>query len=54
MTKASEWAIMDSAGIIYRGTEEEIRDRWKEPDEIYMHNTISGDLLLIEIHGRVK
>lgn len=54
MSKASEWAIMDSAGIIYQGTEEEIRDRWNNPDEIYMHNTISGDLLLIEIHERVK
>lgn len=54
MSKASEWAIMDSAGIIFSGAEEEIRNRWNDPDEIYMHNTISGDLLLIEIHERVK
>ena len=54
MTKTGEWAIMDSAGIIFSGTEEEIRERWNDPDEIYMHNTISGDLLLIEIHERVK
>jgi len=49
-----EWAIMDAAGILYTGTEEEMRERWDDPDEIYMHNTISGDLLLIEIHGRIK
>jgi len=54
MTKTGEWAIMDSAGIIFSGTEEEMRGRWNDPDEIYMHNTISGDLLLIEIHERVK
>ena len=45
---------MDSVGIIFSGIEEEIRERWNDPDEIYMHNTISGDLLLIEIHERVK
>ena len=49
-----EWAIMDAAGILYTGTEEEMRERYDDPDEIYMHNTISGDLLLIEIHGRIK
>jgi len=54
MTKASEWAIMDGVGIIFSGTEEEMRKRWNEPDEIYMHNAISGDLLLIEIHERMK
>lgn len=51
---SDEWAIMDKAGIIYTGTEEEIRGRWNDPDQIYMHNTTSGDLLLIEIHGRIK
>uniref|UniRef100_A0A6M3M407 Uncharacterized protein n=1 Tax=viral metagenome TaxID=1070528 RepID=A0A6M3M407_9ZZZZ len=51
---ADEWAIMDAAGVIYTGTEEEMKGRWNDPDQIYMHNTISGDLLLIEIHGRMK
>ena len=51
---SDEWAIMDNAGIIYQGTEEEIRGRWNDPDQIYMHNTTSGDLLLVEIHGRIK
>ncbi len=54
MTKTSEWAIRDSVGIIFSGTEEEMRERWNDPDEIYMHNTITGDLLLIEIHERMN
>jgi len=49
-----EWAIMDAAGILYTGTEEEMRERWDNLDKIYMHNTILGDLLLIEIHGRIQ
>lgn len=50
----NEWAIMDNAGVIYRGTEEDIRSRWGDPDKIYMENSITGDLLLIEIHGAIK
>jgi len=45
---------MDSVGIIHRGTEEYVKSRWDDPDKIYMENSVTGDLLLIEIHGVVK
>ena len=51
---ADEWAIMDGVGIIHRGTEEEIKSLWEDPDQLYMKQEIVGDLLLIEIHGIVK
>lgn len=50
----TEWAILDDAGILYQGTEEEIRAIWDNPDEIYMKQEVVGDLRLIEIHGVMK
>ena len=50
----NEWAIMDNAGIIERGPEDWIKSLWDKPDKIYMQKGITGDLLLIEIHGIVK
>jgi len=50
---ANEWAIMDDDGIIYSGTEEEMRDMFKrQKSRIYEENEIIGDLRLIEIHDR--
>ena len=50
----NEWAIMDSEGIIFRGTEEEMKARWSDPDSIYTKEDVHGDLELIEIHETVK
>ncbi len=52
---ANEWAIMDSEGIIFRGTEDEIRTRWSDRDTIYKEaDSVHGDLELIEIHETVN
>ena len=45
---------MDSVGIMHRGTEEDIKALWDNPDKIYMKEEVAGDLLLIEIHGVMK
>jgi len=35
-TVANQWAIFDDVGILYQGTEEEMRAIWDNLDEIYM------------------
>ena len=50
----NEWAIMDSEGIIFRGTEEEIKARWSDRATIYKEEDVHGDLELIEIHKTVN
>ena len=51
----NDWAIMDSEGIIFRGTEEEMKARWSDRDTIYKEDGhVHGDLELIEIHETVK
>ena len=49
-----QWAIMDNAGIIEQGSEEEIRAIWDNPDEVYMKQEVVVDLRLIEIHEIIK
>ena len=49
---SNEWAIMDSEGVIFRGPEDEIKTHWREPGT--WRDAVTGDLLLIEIHGIMK
>ena len=49
-----QWAILDDVGILYQGTEEEIRAVWADPDQLYMKQEVVGDLRLIEIHEMIK
>ena len=53
-TVANQWAIFDDAGILYQGTEEEMRAIWDNIDEIYMKQEVVGALRLIEIHEAMK
>ncbi len=51
---ANQWAILDDVGILYQGTEEEMRAIWDNIDEIYMKQEVVGALRLIEIHEAIK
>ena len=53
-TVANQWAIFDDVGILYQGTEEEMRAIWDNIDEIYMKQEVVGALRLIEIHEAIK
>jgi len=53
-TVANQWAIFDDAGILYQGTEEEMRAIWDNLDEIYMNHEVVRALRLIEIHEAMK
>jgi len=53
-TVANQWAIFDDVGILYQGTEEEMRAIWDNLDEIYMKQEVVGALRLIEIHEAIK
>jgi len=49
-----QWALLDDVGILFQGTEEEMRAIWDDVDQIYMKQEVVGPLRLIEIHEVVN
>ena len=50
---SDQWAITDDNGVIYSGSENGMRDVWRQWDTIHASGPVrerKGDLKLIEIH----
>ncbi len=54
LNEPQRWAILDEAGVIAQGTENEMWDIWDDPDQIYMKQQVVGKLRLVEIHGVIE
>ena len=48
----NNWAIIDDESVIYTGTEQEMSEIFYEVQNGELYLEWTGDLLLIEIHGR--
>lgn len=48
------WEIIDDDGVVYSGSEEEMKEVWDKIEKDIILLTWQGDLKLIEIHDLKK
>ena len=48
------WEIIDDDGVVYSGSEDEMKQKWFDIAECIILLTWKGDLKLIEIHDLKK
>lgn len=49
--KMNQWEIIDSKGVIFSGTEDEVLPQWEEMVNGDSNLYWTGDIKLVQVHG---